>query len=88
VLKRGHEPQRTCLGCGQRGYQKELIRLSLLEGQLMPHPSRGRGGYLHRSADCWQLFLTRKSHYRAFRAEVDRAAKARLIELLKDRIRE
>lgn len=81
--KRGHEPERTCLGCGQRGRQKDLIRLSWVDGQLMPDASRGRGGYLHRSADCWQLFLTRKGHYRAFHAEVDRAAKARLVERLK-----
>jgi predicted RNA-binding protein YlxR (DUF448 family) len=74
------------LGCGKRGNQDELIRLSLThQGQLILDRIHGRGGYLHRSASCWQSFLTRKGQYRAFHAEVDRAAKEKLIELLKDR---
>jgi predicted RNA-binding protein YlxR (DUF448 family) len=74
------------LGCGKRDNQGELIRLSLThQGQLILDRVHGRGGYLHRSASCWQSFLTRKGQYRAFHAEVDRAAKEKLIELLKDR---
>jgi len=74
------------LGCGQRDNQDELIRLSLTEqGRLILDRVHGRGGYLHRSASCWQSFLTRKGQYRAFHAEVDRVAKGKLIELLKDR---
>jgi predicted RNA-binding protein YlxR (DUF448 family) len=74
------------LGCGKRDNQGELIRLSLThQGQLILDRIHGRGGYLHRSASCWQSFLTRKGQYRAFHAEVDRAAKEKLIELLKDR---
>jgi predicted RNA-binding protein YlxR (DUF448 family) len=45
----------------------------------------GRGGYLHRKQDCWRAFLRRKGIYRAFRVEVSRAAKDRLIQELKDR---
>jgi uncharacterized protein len=74
------------LGCGQRDDQDELIRLSLTEqGRLILDQAHGRGGYLHRNSTCWHSFLKRKGQYRAFHAEVDRAAKEKLIELLKDR---
>jgi len=42
----------------------------------------GRGGYLHQRAECWQGFLKRKSLYRAFRVEIDKGVKEKLVREL------
>jgi predicted RNA-binding protein YlxR (DUF448 family) len=86
VSKQGYRPQRTCLGCGERDEQKQLIRIIVTEdGQLRVGGQLQRGGYLHRRKDCWGMFINRKSHYRAFRVEVSRSAKEKLIQEIKDR---
>jgi len=54
------------------------------EGELKIDDHRGRGGYLHHEPKCWQAFLSRKSHYRAFRVEVNREQREGLIRHLKD----
>jgi len=83
MAKRGHKPQRTCLGCGTRDVQGRMVRLAMTgEDQLQVEPQRGRGGYLHRDAKCQKAFVTRKGHYRAFHVEVNRTAKAKLIDSL------
>jgi predicted RNA-binding protein YlxR (DUF448 family) len=48
----------------------------------------GRGGYLHRAEPCWQAFIRRKSLHRAFRLEISRDAKEKLVRELKERYRE
>jgi len=50
--------------------------------------AEGRGGYLHKTENCWDLFLRRKSVARAFRAEVGKPAKERLISNLRSGSRE
>jgi predicted RNA-binding protein YlxR (DUF448 family) len=86
VSKPGHQPQRSCLGCGERGAQADLIRLAVTDGgRLLVSRGQGRGGYLHRRETCWRQFVTRKSHFRAFRVEVSRAAKENLAKELLDR---
>ncbi|MBM4298822.1 MAG: YlxR family protein, partial [Deltaproteobacteria bacterium] len=89
MAKRGHRPQRTCLGCGGRDDQDQLIRLAVTgQDQLSVEPRRGRGGYLHRNQKCQQAFNGRKGLYRAFHVEVSRTAKTRLVEDLASRNRE
>lgn len=44
-----------------------------------------RGGYLHRRAECWQGFVNRKSHFRAFRCEVAKPVKEALVRELRSR---
>jgi predicted RNA-binding protein YlxR (DUF448 family) len=69
-----------------RDSQKRLIRVALVNpNKLMPDQTYGRGGYLHRKHDCWRAFVGRKSHHRAFRAEVSRATKEQLIQQLQSR---
>ncbi|MBI2181195.1 MAG: YlxR family protein [Deltaproteobacteria bacterium] len=77
-------PQRTCLGCNGRDEQSGLIRLRVTEqGDLqVDKKGTGRGGYLHRRAECWQRFLKRKSLHRAFRVEIDKGVKERLVREL------
>jgi predicted RNA-binding protein YlxR (DUF448 family) len=66
-----------------------LIRLAVTDqGDLKIERIKGRGGYLHRSEECWRGFLNRKAHYRAFHVEISRARKERLIRQLERRDRE
>jgi predicted RNA-binding protein YlxR (DUF448 family) len=56
------------------------------EGELrLERTGKGRGGYLHKDQECWRSFLRRKSLYRAYRQEIGRAAKERLIHELSER---
>jgi uncharacterized protein len=87
VPKRGHEPERTCLGCGARERKAQLVRLIVsATGQIEVAAQGQRGGYLHRRAECWSRFVGRKSHFRAFRVEIAKPAKEKLLRDLKDRV--
>jgi predicted RNA-binding protein YlxR (DUF448 family) len=90
AVQRAYTPLRTCLGCGERDEQSRLIRLTVCgEGMLkIDRDGEGRGGYLHRAAPCWQNFIRRKHHYRAFRMELRKDAKEKLTQELKARNRE
>jgi uncharacterized protein len=85
-----HRPQRTCLGCAVRDDQKNLIRLIIgTDGELVNDPKGcGRGGYLHHRRDCWQAFLRRKNTHRAFRMNIGKEAKQKLIQVLNEGYRE
>ncbi|MGH7930317.1 MAG: YlxR family protein [Candidatus Binatia bacterium] len=80
-------PQRTCLGCGARDDKRQLIRLRAgAPGELIVDDSgAGRGGYLHRSQECWEKFKRRKSVYRAFHIEIGKTVKEKLVDSLKER---
>lgn len=86
----GHRPQRTCLGCGVRDDQKSLIRIIIdADGELITDSrGYGRGGYLHHRHDCWQAFLRRKNTQRAFRVNISKEAKQKLIQILSEGYRE
>lgn len=85
-----HRPQRTCLGCGVRDDQKSLIRIIIdADGELITDSGGyGRGGYLHHRHDCWQAFLRRKNTQRAFRVNISKEAKQKLIQILSEGYRE
>jgi uncharacterized protein len=87
MSKRGHRPQRTCLGCGARDDQRKLIRLVVTDRADLQIDDRGggRGGYLHREPECWQNLMRRKSLHRAFRVALNKDAKIKLIQRLKER---
>jgi predicted RNA-binding protein YlxR (DUF448 family) len=86
----GHRPQRTCLGCAAREDQQDLIRIIVgSNGELITDTRGfGRGGYLHQRHDCWQAFLRRKNTHRAFRVNVSKEAKQKLIQVLGEGYRE
>ena len=87
MAKPGHEPERTCLGCGARERKAQLVRLIVnAAGQLAVASHGQRGGYLHRRAQCWSGFVNRKSHFRAFHVEVAKPAKEKLLRELKDSV--
>jgi len=68
-------PERTCLGCGRKRPQKELIRLVLgCEGQLVADGDprgKGRGAYLC-GTGCWSAACKKKVFHRAFRGKLKR----------------
>jgi len=77
--------QRSCLGCNAADGQSALLRIVIQEsGELkVDRLGIGRGGYLHPAESCWESFLRRKSLYRAFRQEVTRPAKEKLVLALR-----
>ena len=85
-----YRPQRTCLGCGVRDDQKSLIRIVIGgDGELITDSrGYGRGGYLHHRHDCCQAFLRRKNTHRAFRVNISKEAKEKLIQVLSEGYRE
>ncbi len=50
-------PQRTCVGCGEIGGKRELVRVVRTPDGVVVDPTgkrNGRGAYLHRDAACFQ----------------------------------
>ena len=82
MSRKEHVPIRSCLGCGERGGQIDMLRITRNDGgRLVIDATRragGRGGYLHHSVDCWTRFVQRKGMVRSFRAAVERSARAAL----------
>jgi len=64
-------PVRTCIGCGGRAKQVELVRLRLVAGCVEMDKARsgGRGAYLHPSETCLMRAAKRRAFGRAFRRE-------------------
>ncbi|MGI5269888.1 YlxR family protein [Nonomuraea sp. CA-218870] len=63
-------PQRTCVGCRVRTDKSELLRLVLVEDQVVPDLRGrlpGRGASLHPSMSCLELAERRRAFSRAFR---------------------
>jgi len=79
-------PIRTCVGCGQRSPQAELIRfVAGAESALMVDSGRragGRGAYLHADASCWRSFSGRRGAIRSLRTNPPRPARVALCEAL------
>lgn len=73
------------MGCGARERKALLMRMVVNgAGQLELTDDGQRGGYLHRRPECWSGFVNRKNHFRAFRVEVAKAAKEKLLRDLTD----
>ena len=86
MADRGKGPVRTCCGCGQREAQERLVRVSIVDGSLMPDFKRqreGRGAYLHRHPECWAAFMRGKEYVQSLRRRVASAER----ELLGARLR-
>ena len=78
-------PVRTCLGCGARAPQADLLRVTATDGVLRVDGARrapGRGGYLHRDPNCWSAFGRRRGSIRSLRVSVAATERARLIAAL------
>ena len=63
-------PQRTCVGCRVRTAKSDLLRLVVVEGEIVPDPRGrlpGRGAHLHPDLRCLELAERRRAFPRAFR---------------------
>jgi predicted RNA-binding protein YlxR (DUF448 family) len=80
------QPIRTCVGCGERAAQRELLRMVAgAEGLALDPPGRraaGRGAYLHRQATCWAAFARRRGPVRSLRRTPTVDERARLVAAL------
>ena len=79
------KPIRTCVGCGARAPQGELVRFVALASALALDGRRrqpGRGAYLHREPACWAAFVGRRGAVRSLRATPSRVAREALRDTL------
>jgi predicted RNA-binding protein YlxR (DUF448 family) len=74
-------PVRTCVGCGSRAPQGQLVRLVAAGRDLVLDPRRrlpGRGAWLHREPACWGAFVERRGTVRSLRSTPSREAREAL----------
>jgi uncharacterized protein len=68
------EPVRTCVGCGRKRPQSQLLRFAARDGKLVADPERrlpGRGAYTCRAAPCFERARARRSFARTLRRRVE-----------------
>jgi predicted RNA-binding protein YlxR (DUF448 family) len=65
-----HIPTRTCVGCGRKAPQTELLRFREEDGQLVPGQGPGRGVYTCHRLACFERALTRRAFNRTLRRTV------------------
>jgi uncharacterized protein len=65
------EPVRSCIGCGRKAPQSELLRFVAENGMLVPGEQRpGRSAYTCRRLSCFERALSRRAFNRALRQSV------------------
>ena len=64
-------PVRTCVGCGRKAPQSELLRFALRGEQLVQDPTApGRGAYTCRRLACFERAAARRAFARTLRRNV------------------
>jgi uncharacterized protein len=64
-------PVRTCVGCGRRAPQSELLRFTAEAGVLVPGRLKpGRGAYTCRRLACFERAVDRRAFARVLRQTV------------------
>jgi predicted RNA-binding protein YlxR (DUF448 family) len=67
------EPVRTCVGCGRKAPQQELLRFTAPDGTLTADSARrlpGRGAYTCRRPSCFERAAARRAFARTLRRKV------------------
>jgi predicted RNA-binding protein YlxR (DUF448 family) len=65
------DPIRTCVGCGRKATQAELLRFVARDGALTTGPKQpGRGAYTCRRLACFERALASRGFNRTLRANV------------------
>jgi predicted RNA-binding protein YlxR (DUF448 family) len=64
-------PTRSCIGCGRKAPQGELLRFVVRDGRLVAGAQEpGRGAYTCRRLSCFERALSRRAFNRALRRNV------------------
>jgi uncharacterized protein len=65
------EPTRSCIGCGRKAPQSELLRFVAKDGRVVAgRHERGRGAYTCRRLSCFERALARHAFNRTLRRNV------------------
>jgi predicted RNA-binding protein YlxR (DUF448 family) len=65
------EPIRSCVGCGRKAPQSELVRFVAEAGRLVPGNGKpGRGAYTCRRLSCFERALALRAFNRTLRRTV------------------
>ena len=65
------EPIRSCIGCGRKAPQGQLLRFAAVNGQLVPGGGLpGRGAYTCRRLACFERAVSRRAFNRTLRKTV------------------
>jgi predicted RNA-binding protein YlxR (DUF448 family) len=65
------EPTRSCVGCGRKAPQSELLRFVAPEGRLVLGAKEpGRGAYTCRRLSCFERAVARRAFNRTLRRNV------------------
>ena len=65
------EPIRSCVGCGRKAPQSELLRFVAEDGRLVPGGRKpGRGAYTCRRLACFERAVSRRAFNRTLRRTV------------------
>ena len=65
------EPIRSCIGCGRKAPQGQLLRFAAVDGQLVPGAGMpGRGAYTCRRLACFERAVARRAFNRTLRKTV------------------
>jgi predicted RNA-binding protein YlxR (DUF448 family) len=65
------EPIRSCVGCGRKAPQSELLRFVAKDGTLVSGAGEpGRGAYTCRRLSCFERALARRAFNRTLRRNV------------------
>jgi uncharacterized protein len=65
------EPTRSCIGCGRKAPQSELLRFVARDGLLVPGRTEpGRGAYTCRRLSCFERAVARRAFNRTLKRNV------------------
>jgi predicted RNA-binding protein YlxR (DUF448 family) len=65
------EPVRSCVGCGRKAPQSELLRFVAKDGRLVAARNEpGRGAYTCRRLSCFERALARRAFNRTLKRNV------------------
>ena len=85
-MKSNKPPMRKCVGCNTSKSQRELIRMTSIEGRVtvdLTGNAKGRGFYLCRDMKCFEKALKNRAFLRVGCRELSEKQKAELIDEIK-----
>ncbi|KMY67776.1 hypothetical protein AAU61_07810 [Desulfocarbo indianensis] len=73
AVRQKRQAWRTCVACGRKAPQGELLRLAVSDGRVRRDPKRllpGRGAYVCQGRGCLQTLAKDRKRARAFRGRL------------------